>query len=239
MCLSSLQIYAEILVIRTQIETRWQAHGRGCCCRQTLSSRSTLILWLLRLLLIQVFKPAHEWYSLCSCSSNFRSTRVFDLELNSVPTDSSWKISLWSDCLTLPRQKWKSVCLETGFRGSFFSQYHFSNHWLRIVVVAVKWAISNRTIWKHLFPIQNEALSSACHKSTYSSLPADYNHKVYLTLTSDDRTVVCYHTSVDISYKHTKPISQPDHLHNKEKTHKQVLKTILEGKFKPNEANYT
>lgn len=69
------------------------------------------------------------------------------------------------------------------------------------------------------------------HKSTYSSLPADYNRKVYLTLTCDDRTEVCYHTSVDISYKHTKPISQLDHLHNKEETNKQVLKTILEGKF--------
>lgn len=36
------------------------------------------------------------------------------------------------------------------------------------------------------------------------------NCKVELALTSDDRTMVCYHPSVDIPYKHTKPLSQPD-----------------------------
>ncbi|XP_059101661.1 large ribosomal subunit protein mL42 isoform X2 [Peromyscus eremicus] len=69
---------------------------------------------------------------------------------------------------------------------------------------AVKWVTSNRTIWKHLFPMQNGALSSVCHKSTYSSLPEDYNCKVELALTSDGRTIVCYHPSVDIPYEHTK-----------------------------------
>ncbi|XP_036016108.1 39S ribosomal protein L42, mitochondrial-like [Mus musculus] len=66
------------------------------------------------------------------------------------------------------------------------------------MAVAVKWVISNRTIWKHLLPIQNGALSSACLESTYSSLPDDYNCKVDLTLTADSRTIVCYHPSVDI-----------------------------------------
>ncbi|XP_036026110.1 39S ribosomal protein L42, mitochondrial [Onychomys torridus] len=97
---------------------------------------------------------------------------------------------------------------------------------------AVKWVTSNRTIWKHLFPIQSGALSRVCHKSTYSSLPEDYNCKVELALTSDGRTIVCYHPSVDIPYEHTRPVPQPDILHNNEETHEQVLKTKLEEKSK-------
>uniref|UniRef100_UPI00402B264C large ribosomal subunit protein mL42-like n=1 Tax=Arvicanthis niloticus TaxID=61156 RepID=UPI00402B264C len=111
-----------------------------------------------------------------------------------------------SNSLTHPWQERKSVYLATGFRVSFSSQYHCSNHWLRIITMAVKWAISNRTIWKHLLPIHNEALLIACHKSTYSSLSDDYNCKVDLTLSSEGRTIVCYHLSVDIPYEHSKPI---------------------------------
>ncbi|XP_064446859.1 large ribosomal subunit protein mL42 isoform X4 [Mirounga angustirostris] len=99
-----------------------------------------------------------------------------------------------------------------------------------MALAAVKWAISNRAIWKHLFPIQNGALYCVCHKSTYSSLPDDYNCKVELALTSDGRTIVCYHPSVDIPYEHTKPIPRPDPVHNNEETHDQVLKTRLEEK---------
>ncbi|XP_057172254.1 39S ribosomal protein L42, mitochondrial isoform X1 [Ursus arctos] len=99
-----------------------------------------------------------------------------------------------------------------------------------MALAAVKWAISIRTIWKHLFPIQNGALYCVCHKSTYSSLPDDYNCKVELALTSDGRTIVCYHPSVDIPYEHTKPIPRPDPVHNNEETHDQVLKTRLEEK---------
>ncbi|XP_051062282.1 39S ribosomal protein L42, mitochondrial [Phodopus roborovskii] len=98
---------------------------------------------------------------------------------------------------------------------------------MRTMAMAVRWVISNRTIWKQLFPIQSGALSSVCRKSTYSSLPDDYNCKVELALTSDGRTIVCYHPSVDIPYEHTKPIPQPDILHNNEETHEQVLKTKL------------
>uniref|UniRef100_A0A8C2LG59 Large ribosomal subunit protein mL42 n=1 Tax=Cricetulus griseus TaxID=10029 RepID=A0A8C2LG59_CRIGR len=90
------------------------------------------------------------------------------------------------------------------------------------MATAVKWVTSNRSIWKHLFPIQNGALSS-------SSLPGDYNCNVELALTSDGRTIVCYHPSVDIPYEHTKPIPQPDIVHNNEETHKQVLKAKLQG----------
>uniref|UniRef100_A0A2K6FKF6 Large ribosomal subunit protein mL42 n=1 Tax=Propithecus coquereli TaxID=379532 RepID=A0A2K6FKF6_PROCO len=74
-----------------------------------------------------------------------------------------------------------------------------------MAVAAVKWVISKRTILKYLFPIQNGAIHCICHKSTYSSLPDDYNCKVELALTSDGRMTVCYHPSVDISNEHTKP----------------------------------
>ncbi|XP_010627511.1 39S ribosomal protein L42, mitochondrial isoform X2 [Fukomys damarensis] len=98
------------------------------------------------------------------------------------------------------------------------------------MAVAVKWMIAKRTILKHLFPIQNGALSHICCKSTYSSLPDDYNCKVELALTSDGRTIVCYHPSVDVPYEHTRPIPQPDPVHNIEETHDLVLKTKLEEK---------
>ncbi|XP_041590472.1 39S ribosomal protein L42, mitochondrial-like, partial [Vulpes lagopus] len=99
-----------------------------------------------------------------------------------------------------------------------------------VALAAVKWAISNRTVWKHLIPIQNGALYCVCHKSMYSPLPDDYNCKVELALTSDGRTIVCYHPSVDIPYEHTKPIPRPYPVHNNEETHDQVLKTRLEEK---------
>ncbi|XP_006879197.1 PREDICTED: 39S ribosomal protein L42, mitochondrial-like [Elephantulus edwardii] len=96
-----------------------------------------------------------------------------------------------------------------------------------------KWALSNRTVLKHLFPIQNGVLYCVRHKSTYSSLPDDSNCKVELALTSDGRTIVCYHPSVDIPYEHTKPILPPHPVHPSEETHDQVLKTRLDVKDKP------
>ncbi|XP_014321661.1 39S ribosomal protein L42, mitochondrial-like [Myotis lucifugus] len=99
-----------------------------------------------------------------------------------------------------------------------------------MAVSAVKWAISNRTILEHLFPIQNGALYCVCHKSSYSPLLDDYNCKVELALTSGGRTIVCYHPSVDILYEHTKPIPQPDPVYNYEETQDQIQKTRLEEK---------
>ncbi|KAI5938087.1 39S ribosomal protein L42, mitochondrial [Manis javanica] len=96
-----------------------------------------------------------------------------------------------------------------------------------MALAAAKWAISNRTVLKHLISIQNGALCCVSHKSTYSCLSEDYNCKVELALTSDGRTIVCYHPSVDIPYEHTKPIPQPDPVHNDEETRDQVLKTRL------------
>ncbi|XP_034259730.1 large ribosomal subunit protein mL42 isoform X1 [Pantherophis guttatus] len=74
------------------------------------------------------------------------------------------------------------------------------------------------------------AVFHACPKSTYSPLPDDYNCKVELAMTSDGKTIVCYHPSVDIPYEHTKPIPQLDPVTYKEETHEQVLKSKLEEK---------
>ncbi|XP_060038428.1 large ribosomal subunit protein mL42-like [Erinaceus europaeus] len=102
---------------------------------------------------------------------------------------------------------------------------HYSE---RTALAAVKWVISNRTIWKHLFPLQNGTLNCVHQKSTNHSLPDDYNCKVDLALTSDGRTIVCYHPSVDIPYEHTKPIPRPDPVHNHGETYDQILKSRLE-----------
>lgn len=72
----------------------------SACMRASACTKLTLRL--LRLLLIQVFEPAPGWQSLYYCCSNFSPTGVFGLELNSVPRGSSWKVSLWSNSLTLP-----------------------------------------------------------------------------------------------------------------------------------------
>uniref|UniRef100_A0A8C5ZEV3 Large ribosomal subunit protein mL42 n=1 Tax=Marmota marmota marmota TaxID=9994 RepID=A0A8C5ZEV3_MARMA len=80
---------------------------------------------------------------------------------------------------------------------------------------ASRWAIPKRTIWKHLFPVPNGALSGICHQSTYSFLPGDYNCKVELTLTSDGNT---------------QPVPQLDPVHGGEETRDQVLTTRLEEK---------
>ncbi|XP_075065503.1 large ribosomal subunit protein mL42 [Mixophyes fleayi] len=64
-------------------------------------------------------------------------------------------------------------------------------------------------------------------RSTYSVLPDDYNCKVELAMTSDAKTIVCYHPTVDIPYEHTKPIPQRDPLHSYEESHALVLKARL------------
>nr|XP_012622981.1 39S ribosomal protein L42, mitochondrial-like [Microcebus murinus] len=99
-----------------------------------------------------------------------------------------------------------------------------------MAVAAVKWVVSKRPILKHLFPIQNGALSCVRHKSTYSSLPDDYSCKFELALRSDGRTIVCYPPSVDIPCEHTKPIPRPDPVQNNEETHDHMLKTRLAEK---------
>ncbi|XP_065429987.1 large ribosomal subunit protein mL42 isoform X4 [Chrysemys picta bellii] len=105
------------------------------------------------------------------------------------------------------------------------------------MAIALRRAVWSNTMWMHVATtfsrqasVQNGAVHCARHKSTYSVLPEDYNCKVELAMTSDGRTIVCYHPSVEIPYEHTKPIPRPDPVDNKEETHDQVLKSRLEVK---------
>ncbi|XP_017936360.1 39S ribosomal protein L42, mitochondrial [Manacus vitellinus] len=102
-------------------------------------------------------------------------------------------------------------------------------------------ALSFRTAWSSLFWMRSVApckpallhkgaVYHACHKSTYSVLPEDYNCKVELAVTSDLKTIVCYHPSLEIPYEHTKPIPRPDPVNNKEENLDQVLKSRLNEK---------
>ncbi|XP_077400872.1 large ribosomal subunit protein mL42 [Vanacampus margaritifer] len=50
---------------------------------------------------------------------------------------------------------------------------------------------------------------------------------VEIGLTSDGKTVVCYHPAVDIPYELTQPIERPDSLCSPPETHEQVLKAHL------------
>ncbi|KAG7454603.1 hypothetical protein MATL_G00261400 [Megalops atlanticus] len=68
---------------------------------------------------------------------------------------------------------------------------------------------------------------SARPKSTSPTLEGDFPCKVDIGLTSDGKTVVCYHPSMDIPYELTEPIPRPDPLTNPAETHDQVLKARL------------
>ncbi|XP_018606805.1 large ribosomal subunit protein mL42 [Scleropages formosus] len=65
-------------------------------------------------------------------------------------------------------------------------------------------------------------------QSTDHGLPSDSpSCKVEIGLTSDGKTVVCYHPSVDFPYDLSQPIPRPDPLTNPAETHDQVLKAHL------------
>nr|XP_046234973.1 39S ribosomal protein L42, mitochondrial isoform X2 [Scatophagus argus] len=53
------------------------------------------------------------------------------------------------------------------------------------------------------------------------------NSDVEIGVTSDGKTIVCYHPSVDAPYELTQPIERPDPLTNQAETHDQVLKAHL------------
>ncbi|KAM6895765.1 large ribosomal subunit protein mL42, partial [Xenentodon cancila] len=55
----------------------------------------------------------------------------------------------------------------------------------------------------------------------------EHNCKVEIGVTSDGKTIVCHHPSVDIPYELTQPIERPDPLTNPAETHDQVLKAHL------------
>ncbi|XP_066447623.1 large ribosomal subunit protein mL42 [Eleutherodactylus coqui] len=77
-------------------------------------------------------------------------------------------------------------------------------------------------------------LNLSRQESSYSALPNDYNCEVKLAQTSDGKTIICYHPTVDIPYEHTKPIVRLDPVHNQQESQEQVLKARLyETKGKP------
>ncbi|XP_047431857.1 39S ribosomal protein L42, mitochondrial [Mugil cephalus] len=53
------------------------------------------------------------------------------------------------------------------------------------------------------------------------------NCNVEIGVTSDGKTIVCYHPAMDIPYELTQPIERPDPLTNTVETHDQVLKAHL------------
>ncbi|NWH72710.1 RM42 protein, partial [Piaya cayana] len=63
--------------------------------------------------------------------------------------------------------------------------------------------------------------------------------KVELAVTSDLKTIVCYHPSLEVPYEHTKPIPRPDPVNNKEETLDQVLKSRLNEKEVKNNKGLT
>uniref|UniRef100_M3ZPB9 Large ribosomal subunit protein mL42 n=1 Tax=Xiphophorus maculatus TaxID=8083 RepID=M3ZPB9_XIPMA len=65
-----------------------------------------------------------------------------------------------------------------------------------------------------------------------------WGNEVEIGVTSDGKTIVCYHPAVDVPYELTQPIERPDPLTNQAETHDQVLKAhlskeVLDGKKGP------
>ncbi|XP_071188430.1 large ribosomal subunit protein mL42-like [Salvelinus alpinus] len=65
------------------------------------------------------------------------------------------------------------------------------------------------------------------HKSTIRGPSIDDDCKVEIGVTSDGKTIVCYHPSEDVPYELTQPILWPNPLTNPAETHDQVLKAHL------------
>ncbi|XP_029969399.1 large ribosomal subunit protein mL42 [Salarias fasciatus] len=55
----------------------------------------------------------------------------------------------------------------------------------------------------------------------------DLNCNVEIGVTSDGKTIVCYHPAADIPYELTQPIERPDPVNDAAETHDQVLKAHL------------
>ncbi|XP_041833683.1 39S ribosomal protein L42, mitochondrial isoform X2 [Melanotaenia boesemani] len=53
------------------------------------------------------------------------------------------------------------------------------------------------------------------------------NCTVEIGVTSDEKTIVCYHPAADVPYELTQPIERPDPLTTPAETHDQVLKAHL------------
>ncbi|XP_037551631.1 39S ribosomal protein L42, mitochondrial [Nematolebias whitei] len=57
------------------------------------------------------------------------------------------------------------------------------------------------------------------------------NCKVEIAVTSDEKTIVCYHPAADIPYEFTRPIERPDPLTGPAESHDQVLKAHLSNEL--------
>ncbi|KAM4523530.1 large ribosomal subunit protein mL42 [Fundulus diaphanus] len=60
-----------------------------------------------------------------------------------------------------------------------------------------------------------------------ASSPQGHNCDVEIGVTSDGRTIVCFHPAVDVPYELTQPIERPDPLANQAESHDQVLRAQL------------
>ncbi|KAI7792068.1 putative 39S ribosomal protein L42 [Triplophysa rosa] len=70
------------------------------------------------------------------------------------------------------------------------------------------------------------AVLTSHNKSDVSGPFFDNNSNVEIGVTSDGKTIVCFHPSADVPYELTQPIPRP-HALNETETHDQVLKARL------------
>ncbi|XP_051546772.1 39S ribosomal protein L42, mitochondrial-like [Myxocyprinus asiaticus] len=68
---------------------------------------------------------------------------------------------------------------------------------------------------------------SSHNKSTVGAPSIDDNCNVEIGVTSDGKTIVCFHPLVDVPYELTQPIPRPDAISDQSETHEQVLKARL------------
>ncbi|XP_030642241.1 large ribosomal subunit protein mL42 [Chanos chanos] len=75
--------------------------------------------------------------------------------------------------------------------------------------------------------LRDGCLVSASYKSTLRGPAIDQNCNVEIGVTSDGKTVVCYHPTVDVPYELTQPIPRPDPVSGEPESHEQILKAHL------------
>ncbi|XP_008313971.1 large ribosomal subunit protein mL42 [Cynoglossus semilaevis] len=87
--------------------------------------------------------------------------------------------------------------------------------------------VSNCSTLRHtqtcLLPVRQKSTDSAP------------NSNVDIGVTSDAKTIVCYHPAADIPYEFTQPIERPDPVSNTIETHDQVLKAHLSKEMVPDQ----
>ncbi|TKS90880.1 39S ribosomal protein L42, mitochondrial [Collichthys lucidus] len=97
-----------------------------------------------------------------------------------------------------------------------------SGHLCRLhsLLTRISNATTLRAVQTCLVPVRQK--SSISGPSLDSS-----NCNVEIGVTSDGKTIVCYHPAADIPYELTQPIERPDPVTNTTETHDQVLKAHL------------